>query len=363
MTERKGPAAHGDILIVDDTPANLRLLSQVLQGVGYRVRAVTSGARALIAAALSTPDLVLLDVRLPDLNGFEVCARLKAEPKTHDVPVIFISALDETEAKVGAFAAGGVDYVTKPLNPDEVLARVHTHLALRELHLQLKVANEALAERLHELQAANADLAAANARLETEIAARRVAEKANARLVAELSQMARTDWLTGLHNRRYFFEVAGRELERVRRAESALAVLMLDLDRFKEINDTFGHQAGDKILLAVADTLRAQLRTADVPARFGGEELVVLLPDTSLAQAALVADRLRSAISEIALPNPKGTIAVTVSAGVAALEAVELQQNLELLLNRADEALYAAKRAGRDQVATWPTMAALTAPR
>ena len=112
-----------DILIVDDTPANLRLLSQVLQGVGHRVRAVTSGARALAAIALARPDLILLDVRLPDTDGYALCARLKADPRLQDVPVIFISALAETEAKIGAFAAGGIDYVTKPLNPDEVLAR------------------------------------------------------------------------------------------------------------------------------------------------------------------------------------------------------------------------------------------------
>jgi diguanylate cyclase (GGDEF)-like protein len=356
MTEREGLITRGDILIVDDTPANLRLLSQVLQGAGHRVRAVTSGARALAAIALAPPDLILLDVRLPDMDGLTLCGQLKADPRLQDVPVIFISALAETEAKIDAFAAGGVDYVTKPLNPDEVLARVHTHLALRELHLQLQVANGALAGRLGELQATNARLAAINARLEQEVEARTLAEQNNALLMAELREMARTDGLTGLHNRRYFFEVAERELERVRRAGSALAVLLLDLDRFKEINDTFGHQTGDRVLLAVADVLRSQLRAADVPARFGGEELVVLLPDTGLTRAAQAAERLRQAVARTALESPRGAVAVTLSAGVAALEGAELNESIDTLIGRADEALYAAKGAGRNQVAVWPVV-------
>jgi diguanylate cyclase (GGDEF)-like protein len=349
MIEREGLIARGDILIVDDTPANLRLLSQLLQGVGHRVRAVTSGARARAVIALDPPDLILLDIRLPDTDGFTLCGQLKADQRLHNVPVIFISALADTEAKIGAFAAGGVDYVTKPINADEVLARVHTHLAVRELHLQLQVAIGALAERLGELQSANI-------RLEKEIEARRLAEHNNALLMAELSEMARTDGLTGLCNRRYFFEVAERELERARRTRSPLAALMLDLDRFKEVNDTFGHQAGDQVLVAVADVLRAQLRAADASARFGGEELVVLLPDTGLAQAAQAAERLRQEAARITLEGPRGAVTVTLSAGVAALEAAELHESVDTLIGRADEALYAAKRAGRNQVAIWPVV-------
>jgi diguanylate cyclase (GGDEF)-like protein len=508
MVASAGPATPGDILIVDDTPANLRLLTQVLQNVGYRVRAVTSGRRALAAARAATPDLILLDVYLPDIDGFELCSLLKAEPITAGVPVIFISAMADPEAKVGAFAAGGVDYVTKPLHPDEILARVHTHLALRELHLQLQVANDALAERL-------SDLERGNQRLQAEIGARRAAEELSsrlleqerrrveqlhrlraamtdigraldlpgvqraiaeraaglldaswaalavapdhgqplqvralaglppgliglepqpgeglvglaaglrravnsaeartpsgapvlgagsalaaplladerllgvvlvarpaasapfdredlqlldlfaqqaasalekARLFAELRQMASTDPLTGLINRRHFYEMAGRELERVRRSGGALAILMLDLDHFKLVNDAFGHQAGDEALRAVAEVLRTGLRTADVPARYGGEELVVLLPDADADHAAQAAERVRAAIAAVSVATERGEVQLTVSMGVAATCAGGAE-SLDQLLARADDALYAAKRQGRNCVVAWP---------
>ena len=139
--EEPRPAASGDILVVDDTPANLRLLSQILQEHGYRVRAVTNGPRALESAQASPPSLVLLDIRMPGMSGFEVCERLKADLRTRDVPVIFISALDAVEDKVRAFHMGGVDYITKPFQIGEVLARTETHLALRRLQEQLRERN------------------------------------------------------------------------------------------------------------------------------------------------------------------------------------------------------------------------------
>jgi sigma-B regulation protein RsbU (phosphoserine phosphatase) len=137
-----------DILIVDDTPANLRLLSQMLTQRGHSVRAVTSGSRALASAKMSVPDLILLDIKMPEMNGYEVCQRLKADPQTHDVPVIFISALDELQDKVHAFGVGGVDYITKPFQVEEVVARVETHLALRRLQEQLENANSKMMREL-----------------------------------------------------------------------------------------------------------------------------------------------------------------------------------------------------------------------
>jgi sigma-B regulation protein RsbU (phosphoserine phosphatase) len=148
MRDRQADAAKGNILIVDDTPANLRLLSQMLAEQGYRVRPVPDGPLALAAARAEPPDLVLLDVRMPEMDGYEVCEHLKAEAQTRDIPIIFISALDATQDKVRAFTAGGVDYVTKPFQIEEVLARVETHLALRELQRQLQDANRKMAEEL-----------------------------------------------------------------------------------------------------------------------------------------------------------------------------------------------------------------------
>ncbi len=149
---------RGNILIVDDTPANLRLLSNMLTEQAYKVRAVINGAMALTAARLAPPDLVLLDINMPGMSGYEVCQALKQEPRTCDIPVIFISALDEVRDKVKAFTVGGVDYITKPFQFEEVLARVETHLALQNLQRQLQSANQELAQRLEELEVRNAEL-------------------------------------------------------------------------------------------------------------------------------------------------------------------------------------------------------------
>ena len=144
----KRPAAPDDILLVDDTPANLRLLAQILNGRGYHVRAVTSGMRALESVRHAAPNLILLDIRMPEMSGFEVCERLKASEKTKDIPVIFLSALDDIQDKVRAFELGGIDYITKPFQIEEVLARVETHLALRKLQSQLQEANQRYAREL-----------------------------------------------------------------------------------------------------------------------------------------------------------------------------------------------------------------------
>ena len=152
MTSNRGnraqPASKGDILIVDDTPANLRLLSQMLAGQGFQVRPVPDGALALAAVQVELPDLILLDIRMPEMSGYEVCERLKADANTADIPIIFISALDAVQDKIKAFAAGGVDYVTKPFRAEEVLARVETHLSLRRLQRRLQDANRRMAREL-----------------------------------------------------------------------------------------------------------------------------------------------------------------------------------------------------------------------
>lgn len=152
------PFTQSNILIVDDTPANLRLLSQILTKGGHKVRAALNGAHALTSVQAVPPDLILLDIRMPEMDGYEVCQRLKADERTANIPVLFISALDETEDKVKGFAAGGVDYITKPFQAEEALARVETHLALHQLHRQLQTANAELARRLEELEIRNKEL-------------------------------------------------------------------------------------------------------------------------------------------------------------------------------------------------------------
>ncbi|WP_298816415.1 diguanylate cyclase [Chloroflexus sp.] len=302
------------ILIVDDTPANLLLLTQLLQGQSYDVRPVTRGAMALTTARSVRPDLILLDIRMPDVDGYTICQELKADPATSHIPVIFISALDDTEDKVRAFEVGGVDYVTKPFQPAEVLARVRTHLALAQARAALEMANR-------ELQ----------------------------RALAREAELARIDWLTGVYNRSHFYELATHEFAIATRYNRPLTICMIDVDHFKQINDQYGHLIGDQVLRHVAQVLAHQIRAADCIGRFGGEEFILLLPNTDVTAGMLLAERLRAAIAGLVINTEKGAIQTTISAGVAGRQPADTV--IERLIDRADQALYAAKQQGRNCVA------------
>ncbi|MGQ9481016.1 diguanylate cyclase [Chloroflexus sp.] len=309
MTSNHSPV----ILIVDDTPVNLLLLTQLLSAQSYDVRPVTQGTAALTAIRTIRPDLVLLDIRMPDMDGYEVYRQLKADGETAQIPVIFISALDDVEDKVRAFECGGVDYIAKPFQPLEVLARVRTHLALAQARKALEAANR-------ELQ----------------------------RALTREAELARIDWLTGVYNRSHFYELARHEFAIATRYERPLTVCMLDIDHFKQINDRYGHLIGDQVLRAVAQTVAHQIRTADSIGRFGGEEFILLLPNTNLPAALTLAERLRVTIADLQVHTDRGIITATISVGVA--ERRPADTTIERLIDRADQALYAAKRQGRNCV-------------
>jgi len=320
----------GDILIVDDTPADLRLLADMLAEQGYRVRTAPDGSLALKSAQAIPPDLILLDIKMPDMNGYEVCEQLKADPRTHDIPIIFISVLDQTEDKVKAFTFGGVDYITKPFQGEEVLVRVETHLTLHMLQ--------------HQLAAANVELQESNDRLKSEIEKRIQAE-------AKLQELAITDSLTELYNRRYFFELAEQEINRTQRYQHDLAAMMIDLDHFKQINDQYGHLVGDYVLQTVARCLCESIRETDILGRYGGEEFVVLLPETSLSDGQEIAERLCQTVSANQIATGEHTLSITTSIGIASLEEDDI--TIDILIDRADQALFTAKQAGRNQVVVW----------
>lgn len=301
------------ILIVDDVPANLLLLTQLLDSQSYDVRPVTKGAMALAAARAIRPDLILLDIRMPDMDGYTVCRELKADPETSSIPIIFVSALDDIDGKVRAFECGGVDYVTKPFQPAEVLARVRTHLALAQARTALEMANR-------ELQ----------------------------RALAREAELARIDWLTGVYNRSHFYELATHEFAIATRYDQPLAICMLDVDHFKQINDRYGHLIGDQVLSTVAQTAARQIRAADCIGRFGGEEFILLLPNTDVSSGLMLAERLRVSIAALRIQTEKGEITVTISLGVAGRQPADTV--IERLIDRADQALYAAKRQGRNCV-------------
>ncbi len=321
MTSQPPPAT---ILVVDDTALNIILLDRLLTNQGYQVVRAEDGISALDAIQRTPIDMVLLDINMPHMDGYEVCRRLKADENLKSIPVLFISALSDTMDKVKALSVGGVDYITKPFQADEVLARIETHMKIRNLQL-------ALEEK--------------NAVLEAEIAKRQEAEQ-------ELTILAATDPLTKVFNRRHFFEFSTRELARSQRNNDSFSILMMDIDHFKNINDSYGHLIGDQVLIRFTQICQKNLRHYDVLARYGGEEFVALLPETDPAAALEIAERLRKAIEETEMLFDGQTVTLTISIGAASLDS-QPGLSLEIILDRADQALYRAKENGRNQVMAW----------
>lgn len=285
------------IMVVDDTDEARILMRKRLKAAGYEVAEFAAAAPALAAMAETRPDLILMDVNMPEMGGMEACRLLTdAHP---GVPVIFLTAQGDADIKVQGLDAGGRDYVVKGTPAAELLARIKS--ALREK------------------------------------AARNEAEKR----AETFKVMAITDALTGLANRRYFELRVGEEQARAERYGLELTCLMIDIDRFKSINDTYGHGVGDMVIAEVARVIRDNTRTVDIAARYGGEEFVVILPETGLDRAVTIGERIRDTVEKMDLGEGKPR--VTTSVGVASGIGADLVEN-------ADKALYEAKRGGRNRV-------------
>ncbi len=289
------------VLLVDDEPANVRILAEVLKG-DYHLVFATSGARAIELASASPVDLVLLDVQMPGLDGIEVCRRLKADPKTQGIPVIFVTALGEVDDETRGFDAGGVDYITKPISPPVVKARVKTHVELKEARDRLEI-------------------------------------------------LASLDALTGLANRRQFDVHFDHEWRRAMRGRSWLSLAILDVDHFKKFNDHYGHARGDDCLRTLAQALAGVCRRpADLAARYGGEEFALVLPDTDPAGARGFALSVLSRIDGLGIAHAASPVAAVVSASLGAVSLVPSGEiSPEGALEVADQLLYDAKAAGRRQ--------------
>ncbi|MEB3311321.1 MAG: diguanylate cyclase [Snowella sp.] len=298
------------ILVVDDTPTNLQLVMGILEQVGYVTTFATSGKQALERLATLEPDLILLDLMMPEMSGIEVCEILQANPKYSHIPIIFLTASNEREHLVQAFEKGARDFITKPFHSAEMLARVKTHLELKRTQDELKKAYIALEE------------------------------------------LVVTDSLTGVANRRAIVSFGKAEFERGKRYQSHFSVLMIDLDYFKKINDTYGHATGDKYLKLIAEKLNNTLRKVDFFGRFGGEEFVAILPETSLPEAIEIAERLRFTINNLASHLDNFSCILSISIGVAIFQPTD--ESLQDILNRADQALYDAKKSGRNRVRSQP---------
>lgn len=310
------------ILIVDDTPDNLYLLSAMLTEQGYDVRCVINGSAAIMVAIADPPDLILLDIRMPQMSGYEVCKQLKSSERTRDIPVIFLSALNEVFDKIQAFEVGGLDYITKPFEIREVLARIKNQLNLQMAKLQIQKLNMELEKRVMERT--------------------KELERANLRLL----HMASHDALTGLPNRVFFMEQLMAVLAHAHTyLHTQFAVLFLDCDDFKVVNDSLGHLAGDQLLKAVARRLTECINPNHILARFEGDEFTVLLKKIeSIDEATQLAETIQQALGKPFLLN-QHEIFINTSIGIV-LGNSDYEQP-EHLLRDADTAMYQAKTLGK----------------
>ncbi len=292
------PPESMTVLIVDDTRANILVLQRALTNNGYNISVAFDGEMALDLTPKLKPDLILLDVMMPGLNGFEVCKLLKDNPEVSDIPVIFITAMGMPKDVLAGFESGAVDYITKPFNLQEVCARVKTHLTLSAA-------------------------------------------------IKKLIQDSETDSLTGLFNRRTLFKKIEHEALRFKRNEKPFSLLFADIDFFKKINDTYGHAAGDDVLINISNILNTEKREVDQVGRWGGEEFLLLLPETNIEGAVQHGNKIRELISAKPIIHEEQEINITMSFGVSEYTK---DINIEKIIDQADQRLYLAKNSGRNKV-------------
>ena len=286
------------VLIIDDDPASVALARQWLKKDGHGIVTAAGGDEGLSMAVKEAPDLILLDVQMPGMNGFQVCKRLKADSRLRNIPVIFLSAADETREKVKGLDLGAVDYVTKPFDRFELPARVRAALRTKRLQDLLMVYSE-------------------------------------------------IDSLTEVYNRRVLMERLEQEWNRTRRYSTTVAFIMCDIDHFKKVNDTHGHPTGDQVLEKVASLLSKSVRSSDMVGRYGGEEFGIVMVNADSASAAAAAERYRTKIESMQFHSRRGDFQVTASFGVADSRG---KDSLNQLITAADTALYNAKNSGRNTV-------------
>ncbi len=321
-----------EILVVDDSRIVRAMVSDVLRAEGYRVREASDGREALARIQESRPDLVLLDVMMPEMDGYEVCRALRRNEREEEyIPILMLTAKGDVEDLARGLAAGADDYIAKPFDNLELLARVKSLLRIRALQKRLYQQNLELEAKNQQLEALTRQLDAAN---------------------QELRLLSVTDGLTRAYNHRHFQERLRTEYARATRHGEPLACVMIDLDHFKRINDTYGHPIGDRVLVWLVGILKDGVRSEDLVARYGGEEFVLLLPNTDAHRAHSLAERLRKRIASESVPLAGGDarLRVTVSMGVADYRPGELDRTPDELLKAADEALYRAKAHGRNRV-------------
>ncbi|MBU5614809.1 diguanylate cyclase [Geomonas azotofigens] len=301
-------------LVIDDSAAIREQVIRTLQDVGLfeQYREAKDGMEGFKTLIDCKADLVICDVEMPRMDGYKFLQLVASRPDLQGLPIIMLTGKQDFNSKVRGLEQGASDYLTKPFDAGELVARVKVQLKIKSLQDELKKANE------------------------------------------QLKRLTNIDHLTGLFNRRYLAEVLEAEFFRARRNRESLSLVIIDIDFFKQVNDTYGHQNGDVVLASVASVVQQQMRAYDSAARYGGEEFVVLYPGTSLEGGVVAAERLRQAVLDFTFPPPLQDLAVTVSAGVATYPSPQVD-NIDSLFRQADEALYRAKQNGRNRVETMAT--------
>lgn len=304
--------AKAKVLLVEDDPIQADATRELLLKSGYEVLLAADGITAIKQVKTNMPDIILLDLILPGLDGHEVCRWLKLEESTKGIPVIMLTVKKDLADKISGLQVGADDYLPKPYNDLELNARIYASLRTKALQDELRAKNKQLEELLYKVE-----------------------------------YLAITDALTGLYNRRRFHDILQKEFERSKRYSSPVSLLMIDIDHFKKINDKHGHLAGDHVLLEVAQIIQKNIRDVDTAARYGGEEYIVILPNTEKNDALTVAERMRISIQNSSFQEINKD-AITVSIGIAGLPEKHIDTE-DKLIRSADLALYRSKQNGRNR--------------
>lgn len=300
------------ILLVDDIRMNLEIAGKTLEREGYDLYIADNGFTALDLIHETDFDLILLDIMMPEMDGFETCRKIRQSKKNLDIPIIFLTAKADIDSIVTGFDLGAVDYIRKPFNFLELVARVKTHVELKKSREEIRRKNLKLKEAYNQLKI-----------------------------------VAKTDPLTGLINRREIMERIEHEMARYERSNISFTLIIGDIDYFKKVNDTYGHECGDKVLASFSKIFKNNTRKQDSISRWGGEEFLLLLPDTNQDQGYLLAEKLRTIIERTGFYKDSVKIQLTITFGVSTIRA---GQTVNELISEADEALYEGKRRGRNCV-------------
>jgi len=282
------------ILIIDDNNENIKVAANIIKADNNIVWATLNVKEGIKIAEMKSPDLILLDVQMPIMDGYEACRILKSKPETKNIPIMFMTARTGDESIHRAYKAGAVDYITKPIKKLELLARVQT---------QLKLSN----------------------------------------MIKCLKEASVTDGLTKLYNHKKILELLNLEIDRAKRYKRPLSIMMLDIDRFKSVNDEYGHVVGDKVLEQLAFEVKEQIRDLDTVGRYGGEEFLIIFPEINKSQAYQVAERLRKSVESLTFDNG---LTITISGGLSEFT----DEKDQFLVNEADNNLYKAKNSGRNKI-------------